>query len=66
MAPAGIISGDSFVRIFRPDGANIALRDDEGSAILDREGNRRYGHPYQMRHTFVLERINAGAPLERS
>jgi site-specific recombinase XerD len=51
--------------IFGPDGANIGLCDEEGRAILDREGNQRYGHPYQMRHTFVLEQINAGASLER-
>lgn len=51
--------------IFGPDGANIALRDEEGNAILDRKGNQRYGHPYQMRHTFVLEQMNAGASLER-
>jgi site-specific recombinase XerD len=52
-------------RIFGPEGANIALRDEEGQPILDRAGNQRYGHPYQMRHTFVLEQINAGASLER-
>ena len=52
-------------RVFRPEGANIALRDEEGQPILDRAGNQRYGHPYQMRHTFVLEQINAGASLER-
>jgi site-specific recombinase XerD len=52
-------------RIFGPEGANIALRDEEGQPILDRAGNQKYGHPYQMRHTFVLEQINAGASLER-
>ena len=52
-------------RVFRPEGANIALRDEEGQPILDRAGNQKYGHPYQMRHTFVLEQINAGASLER-
>jgi integrase len=52
-------------RIFGPEGANIVLRDEEGQPILDRAGNQRYGHPYQMRHTFVLEQINAGASLER-
>jgi site-specific recombinase XerD len=52
-------------RIFGPEGANIALRYEEGQPILDRAGNQKYGHPYQMRHTFVLEQINAGASLER-
>lgn len=52
-------------RVFGPEGANIALRDEEGQLILDRAGKQRYGHPYQMRHTFVLEQINAGASLER-
>jgi site-specific recombinase XerD len=52
-------------RVFGPDGANIALCDEEGRPLVDRAGNQRYGHPYQMRHTFVLEQINSGAPLER-
>ncbi len=51
--------------VFGPEGANIALRDEAGDPILDRAGRQRYGHPYQMRHTFVLEQINAGASLER-
>jgi site-specific recombinase XerD len=51
--------------VFGPEGANVALRDEEGQPILDRAGNQRYGYPYQMRHTFVLEQINAGASLER-
>ncbi len=41
------------------------MRDEEGQPILDRAGKQKYGHPYQMRHTFVLEQINAGASLER-
>jgi site-specific recombinase XerD len=51
--------------IFGPEGADIAVRDEEGQPIIDRAGNQRYGHPYQMRHTFVLEQINAGGSLER-
>jgi hypothetical protein len=34
-------------RIFGPEGANIALRDEEGQPILDRAGNQKYGHPYR-------------------
>jgi site-specific recombinase XerD len=52
-------------QVFGPEGANIALRDEEGNPIFDRAGRQRYAHPYQMRHTFVLEQINAGASLER-
>lgn len=51
--------------IFGPDGANIALRDEEGNPILDRYGKQKYGHPYQLRHTFVKEQLENGASLER-
>lgn len=51
--------------IFGPNGANIELRDEEGSPILDRHGQQRYGHPYQLRHTFVKDQLDHGASLER-
>jgi site-specific recombinase XerD len=51
--------------IFGPDGANIALKDEEGNPILDRHGQQKYGHPYQLRHTFVKEQLDKGASLER-
>jgi integrase len=51
--------------IFGPDGANIALKDEEGNPILDRYGKQKYGHPYQLRHTFVKEQLDKGASLER-
>jgi integrase len=51
--------------IFGPDGANLALRDEEGAPILDRLGRQRYGHPYQLRHTFVKDQLDHGASLER-
>jgi site-specific recombinase XerD len=51
--------------IFGPKGANLSLRDEEGSPILDRHGRQRYGHPYQLRHTFVKDQLDHGASLER-
>jgi site-specific recombinase XerD len=51
--------------IFGPEGAHIALKDEEGNPILDRNGKQKYGHPYQLRHTFVKEQLEKGAPLER-
>jgi len=51
--------------IFGPDGDNIALKDEEGNPILDRYGKQKYGHPYQLRHTFVKEQLDKGASLER-
>jgi site-specific recombinase XerD len=51
--------------IFGPEGANIVLRDEEGNPILDRHGKQRYGHPYQLRHTFVRDQLEKGATLER-
>jgi site-specific recombinase XerD len=51
--------------IFGPNGANVVLKDEEGNLITDRRGKQRYGHPYQFRHTFVLEQLEAGASLER-
>lgn len=51
--------------IFGPDGANVALKDEEGNPILDRHGKQKYGHPYQLRHTFVKEQLDKGASLER-
>ena len=40
-------------------------RDSEGNPILDRHGKQKYGHPYQLRHTFVLTQLQNGATLER-
>lgn len=51
--------------IFGSEGANIALRDEESDPILDRHGKQKYGHPYQLRHTFVKEQLEKGAGLER-
>lgn len=51
--------------IFGPKGANIALKDEEGNPITDRHGKQKYGHPYQLRHTFVKEQLESGASLER-
>ena len=51
--------------IFGPKGANIALRDEDGTPILNQHGKQKYGHPYQLRHTFVKEQLDKGASLER-
>lgn len=51
--------------IFGPKGANIALKDEEGHPIRDSHGKQKYGHPYQLRHTFVKEQLENGASLER-
>jgi site-specific recombinase XerD len=51
--------------IFGPKGANVALKDEEGNPIKDRHGKQKYGHPYQLRHTFVKDQLENGARLER-
>jgi hypothetical protein len=51
--------------IFGPKGANVALKDEVGSPIKDRHGQQKYGHPYQLRHTFVKDQLENGASLER-
>ncbi len=50
-------------KVFGPDGANIALRDDDGNPIKDRTGKQLYGHPHMWRHTFVKSLIQSGASI---
>jgi site-specific recombinase XerD len=52
-------------RLLRPVFRAIPLKDEEGVPITDRNGNQRFGFPYQFRHTFVREQLEAGASLER-
>jgi len=52
-------------RMLRPVFQSVKLKDDEGNPITDRKGNQRFGYPYQFRHTFVKEQLEAGASLER-
>jgi site-specific recombinase XerD len=52
-------------RALRPILSSILLNDETGSPILDRNGRQRFGYPYQFRHTFVKDQLQAGASLER-
>jgi integrase len=52
-------------RMLRPILSTILLKDETGSPIVDRDGKQRFGYPYQFRHTFVKDQLEAGASLER-
>jgi site-specific recombinase XerD len=52
-------------RMLRPILSTIPLKDETGSPIVDRDGKQRFAYPYQFRHTFVKDQLQAGASLER-
>jgi integrase len=52
-------------RMLRPILSKILLKDETGSPIVDRNGKQRFAYPYQFRHTFVKDQLQAGASLER-
>jgi site-specific recombinase XerD len=64
-APTHEIAGNEMRRALRPVFRLVPLKDEEGHPVVDRLGAQKYGHPYQFRHTFVREQLEAGATLKR-